>query len=130
MSYTPTNWSKGDVVTSAKLNKLEQGVADAGDIFVVTFNTDNTNWTADKTCAETKAAIESGKRVFASLSGSGDFFEMFLKEEPDLGQYLHGTVSTIAPPTSLFFTSVDFAEEGGTDYISNESYSYTLTPAT
>lgn len=30
MSYTPTEWKTGDVVTSAKLNKLEQGVADAG----------------------------------------------------------------------------------------------------
>lgn len=27
--YEPTEWKKGDVVTSAKLNKLEQGVANA-----------------------------------------------------------------------------------------------------
>lgn len=30
MSYTPTNWSAGDTVTSAKLNKMEQGIANAG----------------------------------------------------------------------------------------------------
>jgi len=30
MSYTPTVWKSGDVVTSAKLNKLENGVAAAG----------------------------------------------------------------------------------------------------
>lgn len=30
MSYEPTNWKTGDVVTSAKLNKLEQGVAGGG----------------------------------------------------------------------------------------------------
>lgn len=30
MSYEPTNWKAGDTVTSAKLNKLEQGVASAG----------------------------------------------------------------------------------------------------
>lgn len=30
MPYTPTEWSRGDVVTSEKLNKLEQGVAEAG----------------------------------------------------------------------------------------------------
>lgn len=29
MSYEPTNWKTGDVVTSQKLNKLEQGVAGA-----------------------------------------------------------------------------------------------------
>lgn len=30
MSYEPTNWKAGDTVTSAKLNKLEQGVANNG----------------------------------------------------------------------------------------------------
>jgi len=29
MTYTPTNWKRGDVVTSEKLNKLENGVASA-----------------------------------------------------------------------------------------------------
>ena len=32
MSYEPTNWKKGDVVTSIRLNKIEQGIQgnDAG----------------------------------------------------------------------------------------------------
>lgn len=30
MSYEPTNWKSGDTVTSAKLNKMEQGIANAG----------------------------------------------------------------------------------------------------
>lgn len=30
MSYTPTVWNAGDVVTAEKLNKLEQGVAEGG----------------------------------------------------------------------------------------------------
>ena len=30
MSYEPTNWKNGDIVTADKLNKLEQGVASAG----------------------------------------------------------------------------------------------------
>ena len=29
MSYTPTNWSNGDSITAAKLNKMEQGIEDA-----------------------------------------------------------------------------------------------------
>lgn len=38
MSYTPTNWQSGDVVTSEKLNKLENGVenADANGLPAVT----------------------------------------------------------------------------------------------
>lgn len=35
MSYEPTVWKDGDLVTSAKLNKLEQGVANGGGILVV-----------------------------------------------------------------------------------------------
>ena len=30
MSYEPTNWKAGDTVTSAKLNKMEQGIANSG----------------------------------------------------------------------------------------------------
>lgn len=28
MSYTPTNWANGDVITTAKLNKIENGIAE------------------------------------------------------------------------------------------------------
>ena len=30
MAYTPTTWATGDTITATKLNKLEQGVANAG----------------------------------------------------------------------------------------------------
>lgn len=30
MAYTPTTWVTGDTVTATKMNKLEQGVANAG----------------------------------------------------------------------------------------------------
>lgn len=30
MAYEPTQWKAGDTVTSAKLNKIEQGIANAG----------------------------------------------------------------------------------------------------
>lgn len=35
MAYEPTIWQAGDTITSARLNKLEQGVATAGGTFVV-----------------------------------------------------------------------------------------------
>lgn len=30
MSYTPTTWTTGDTITATALNKIEQGIADAG----------------------------------------------------------------------------------------------------
>ena len=48
MSYEPTVWKDGDLVTSAKLNKLEQGVANNG-ILVVQ---EGENETLDRTWQE------------------------------------------------------------------------------
>lgn len=35
MSYTPTTWAAGDTVTSAKLNKIEQGITNIQGIKVI-----------------------------------------------------------------------------------------------
>ena len=34
MAYEPTVWKNGDTVTSAKLNKMERGIANAGGLVV------------------------------------------------------------------------------------------------
>ena len=65
MSYTPTEWKSGDVVTSAKLNKLEEGVASSGGALIATLTQtlDGEEWInngCDKTLDELKAAMESG----------------------------------------------------------------------
>lgn len=49
MSYEPTVWKDGDLVTSAKLNKLEQGVANGGGVLVVHVDK---NYRLDKTWQE------------------------------------------------------------------------------
>ena len=50
MSYEPTNWTAGDTITSAKLNKLEQGVANGGGILIAHLDTGTS--TLDKTWQE------------------------------------------------------------------------------
>lgn len=35
MAYEPTNWKTGDIVTSAKLNKIENALVNAPTLFVV-----------------------------------------------------------------------------------------------
>lgn len=63
MSYTPTNWKSGDVVTSTKLNKLEQGVAAAGGGALLVngvYDAQSDTTVLDKTAAEIWAAMQSG----------------------------------------------------------------------
>lgn len=68
MAYTKTNWQNGDVITAAKLNKMEQGVASIAHA-LYPINVEVTGgelsgtviFTADKTYAEALAAIENGK---------------------------------------------------------------------
>lgn len=60
MAYTPTQWSPGDSITSAKLNKIENGIADNnGGIFWVTGTVSGNIITLNKTMREIIEAIES-----------------------------------------------------------------------
>ncbi len=61
MAYTKTNWKDGDVISAEKMNKIEQGIEDAGasggssDVFVA--DSINTSF------AEMYQAVQDGKAV-------------------------------------------------------------------
>ena len=65
MSYTPTNWQTGDIVTADKLNKLENGVASGG--MLITISQSGGDTVLDKNYTEIKTAIESGIFPFALM---------------------------------------------------------------
>ena len=87
--YTPTVWKTGDLITAAKLNKIEdqillneQNIASLNEAvkslppFIVTFSgtTADGNAACDKTHAEVKAAYDSGKQITARyVAGSANF---------------------------------------------------------
>lgn len=73
MSYTPNTWAAGDTITAQKLNNMEQGIANAVDVFLVTFtlNEDETSATADKTYDEVLAAANAGKVVAGLIPNKG-----------------------------------------------------------
>ena len=48
MTYNPTTWKDGDIVTSAKLNKIEQGIAAGGGFLII----NDIDGTLDKTWQE------------------------------------------------------------------------------
>ena len=80
MPYTKTVWQRGDVISSEKLNKIEQGIEDAssssgGGAFII----EGTNVISDsstltftieheKTLQETLEACKAGKQIYCSYS--------------------------------------------------------------
>lgn len=57
MSYTPTQWKDGDLVTSAKLNKMEQGIANGSGGSLIVHANEQTG-TLDKTWKEIYDAMQ------------------------------------------------------------------------
>lgn len=89
MSYTPTNWSSGDVITAANLNKAEAGIESA-QLFIVTLTSeDGDTFTADKTFAATQSAYSDGMHVVfrtADQTPMGSISESYPVETNVLGQ--------------------------------------------
>lgn len=59
MSYTPTEWKTGDVVTAEKLNNMESGIANSGNIKYV-----------NKIINETKSIFPITPAEFEELNGA------------------------------------------------------------
>ena len=74
MSYEPTVWKSGDIVTSAKLNKLEQGVAAGGSggvLVVHAAQDDSGQYVLDKTWNEIRNAFISNGVVASLYDNTG-----------------------------------------------------------
>ena len=73
MSYSPTNWKNGDIVTAEKLNNLENGVQEAlaGGVLFVPCNLDlgmKYTLTATKTAGEIYTAAQNGALIVFSYT--------------------------------------------------------------
>lgn len=75
MAYEKQNWQTGDVVTSAKLNHMEDGIAAGGALVVNVTEVDGVQ-TCDKTAGEMWAACQTGLVIFRF--GDGEAFDLLL----------------------------------------------------
>lgn len=126
MAYEPTNWKTGDVVTSAKMNKLEQGVAAGSGVLVVTLTRvedakeGEPEFLSSHTSEQIFEAYSSGKIVVARSELCGDV----LLYAYSLGgsQYEVYGISTGADGTTGVIYRVYIYGNGG----SIDSYSFTV----
>lgn len=101
MAYTPTNWVTGDTVTATKLNKLEQGVANAGSALICTCSWNGGDYVLDKTAKEIYDALLGGTPAYVKfqygvldVSGIGSY-ESTMYLTPIIKVWGYGYTNTI-----------------------------------
>ena len=93
MAYTPNTWQSGDIVTSAKLNNIEQGIAGAGGALIV--HADTTTQTLDTTYKVIHDTLAAGTPVYVTflISDTG-----YVVCAPIVSaQYQNGTYTVASP---------------------------------
>lgn len=91
MSYEPTVWQTGDVVTAEKMNKLEQGVANSGGggFLLVHVLVSVSSATMDKTWNEINEALDNGIPAFAqTIDGDKVNIDSIYSATINDGQYV------------------------------------------
>ena len=88
MAYDKQTWQSGDVVTSAKLNHMEDGIAGSSDCLAIGLVWDDETQTEslDKTWNQINTAMRSGVSCFI----------MFINDLPDSIVIEHNPVSAYA----------------------------------
>lgn len=128
MAYTPTTWNTGDTINATKLNKIEQGIANAGgdggwDIVIeiadgnISMRTGTLTLKSNKTAADLYDKLvdhESVSCIVYDTGGSG----LYCGTTP----YLCGVQSTSTPDT-LFIRS-DSWPSGVSIRFNNSGLSY------
>ena len=64
MSYTPTTWTTGDTITATAMNKIEQGIANAGSVLICNTSYSNGSYVLDKTAQEIYEALLAGTPAY------------------------------------------------------------------
>lgn len=82
MSYTPTTWNTGDTITASALNKIENGIENAGGVLICNSSYDDDVGThvLDKTAQEIYDALLAGTPAYIKFqygvlgpSGTGSY---------------------------------------------------------
>ena len=72
MTYIPTQWNTGDIVTAEKLNKLEVGVARGNGIVSSTINSETDEITINKSFDELTEIMANGTIPFLALESNNN----------------------------------------------------------
>ena len=118
MSYTPTEWKAGDVITSEGLNHMEQGIAGAGGGGAGILLLHDTDGVLDKTFKEINDAFNAG--VLPVVIYDGHLW--YLDSVPNAEYFYFGvkainlTEHVVEQTKSYYIYSRDYAAESENSY--------------
>lgn len=108
MAYTPTTWTTGDTITASAMNKLENGVANAGgyDLIITYYFTDSTCTVTSGNILDCEDKLDNHEVVNAVciLKGSWSYIPSTANTSSE-DSYLP-LVSFIGPYTKMRFSKV------------------------
>ena len=133
MAYTPTTWNTGDDVTATKLNKIENGIANAGGgspcAHVTTAGYGNYTTIGYFIVGKYDSANNRYHRVFASVSSSyGPQYDILVVKSGMSDEYLYPSTYSANLPNGLVLLWIEYNTTGATytysGDISQTLYSY------
>ena len=114
MGYTPTTWATGDTVTASALNKIENGIANAGSVASVTVDFRNGGMSGSVFCFIGYAKFVTGEGFYS--------IESMLEEH-----YTSTTTGYLRIPVCLASSEDDLAPFAFFSYNQDSQSAYTIT---
>lgn len=129
MSYEPTVWKTGDVVSSEKLNKLEEGVAGAGsgsgpNVVLVNIGYNESNIVTDLTVSEIVEACETPNTVVIGKFSTQFAYVCGWFDDPDDGRRVDFMCKSFDGSDKIRIIKLSFYDDGTVD---RQSYTVALT---
>lgn len=121
MSYTPTTWTTGDTITASAMNKIENGIANAGGVLVCnsSYSQDVNTYVLDKTVQEIYDALLAGTPVYIKYQyGTFEDYSGNLYLAPVIKIYNYDYTNVIR----ICASKPEYSGDKG-------NYSYTYSPA-
>ena len=100
MAYTPTNWTTGDTITATAMNKIENGIANAGG--GVSGLCTDTSGTLDKSYNDIVAILEAGVIPFIFQNNTVYIFEF-----ADVGEFYEANFYCAINSDGLMYVASD-----------------------
>lgn len=110
MSYNKTTWETGDIITAAKLNNMENGIAAAGaGGMIVEATIEGSVLTLGNTWQEINDALEAGQDVRFITTGGGVVSVFIVVSTNSTGHYVYAISvnNDTAAPITLSASSAD-----------------------